>query len=844
MSRIKIISNPYTREVCYKEWSNVDNDWKNVIKSSDRSKLLEIDYTKAFFPFKVWDICDIIKEEYGGDEPIEVEFEGTQNEYCQLSIVCNDEAFMNDIVLKRSNRFLNNANVIFDDIKKNFNIIYPIVLDIMKDDKAIKTSLNKIAKTLDDVIPVCVFGNYSAGKSSFISALIGAEILPCGSEPLTAKIYEIRNSEIEDEAKISCGNISIIVRNNHYEVTADSSNLNISNELEHEVNNTQDKKIDELTRIILRYLNGYKFNDDTDDWNNVIRIEYPFCKKGLIGKSNNKFVIFDTPGSNANTNKEHAEVLSQAMQDFSNGISILVTNYDDYKSEDNAKLSDELLKIEALDNRFTMIIFNKADSEYPEDEDNLDVVLESDAISKMYSSGIFFVSSIMGLGAKNNGEFAGKRFARTYREKCHSFSDSSDEISYMSLYQYNIMPEHIKKEVVEYSKECADIVYANSGLYCVEREIENFGSKHSTYNKCRMVYSFLNDIIDKTNIRIAEQEEALQEILGECEESFKECYIELEKKLDDKTEELKKFYHDDSIKRIIEHVKNTHVINLNSGELTDIDNNFRRKTFEEGDYNSTKSKFAKTRDALREHMEENIQGLLVLDFKESFKITVEDLKNAYNSKDELDERKKELEKESSDQLMKYVVTMYNNCLESVCDLLSNYLSTEWNNIETNFKNEIVSLISNSENLSAQENHELISIIDKFDINDFKKKAESLFDKKRFLKGAILGITIFAGERLDIDSLTDNYNKTINKSIEIMSLRMNSEYYDKFIIWEDELTNEIKAKLTQLNPELSSKASELHSLNERIRELKTNKCNINYAYESVKNDMEWKSTIGE
>lgn len=56
-----------------------------------------------------------------------------------------------------------------------------------------------------------------------------------------------------------------------------------------------------------------------------------------------------------------------------------------------------------------MIIFNKADdADLPEggfSEKQVKEILEYGAIEKMYASGIFFVSSIMGLGGKNDGEF-------------------------------------------------------------------------------------------------------------------------------------------------------------------------------------------------------------------------------------------------------------------------------------------------------------------------------------------------------------------------------------------------------------------------------------------------------
>ena len=128
----------------------------------------------------------------------------------------------------------------------------------------------------------------------------------------------------------------------------------------------------------------------------------------------------------------------------------------------------------------------------------------------MYASGIFFVSSIMGLGAKNNEEFVDRFYRKTFRMQTPAFSDPED-IDYMTLYKYNIMPEQIKQNAMEYSSKNENLVYANSGLYCVEKEIENFGSKHSAYNKCQMVLSFLSNVVQKTNARIGERTSVLKD---------------------------------------------------------------------------------------------------------------------------------------------------------------------------------------------------------------------------------------------------------------------------------------------------------------------------------------------
>ena len=126
-----------------------------------------------------------------------------------------------------------------------------------------------------------------------------------------------------------------------------------------------------------------------------------------------------------------------------------------------------------------MIVFNKAEtSDLPVggfSEKQVKNILEYNSVEKMYAGGIYFVSAIMGLGAKNGGELTDKHYRKIYRSQQEMFSEP-DDMDYATLYTYNIMPEQIKNEVVEYSKVCArdetDLIYANSGLYCIEQEMK------------------------------------------------------------------------------------------------------------------------------------------------------------------------------------------------------------------------------------------------------------------------------------------------------------------------------------------------------------------------------------
>lgn len=51
--------------------------------------------------------------------------------------------------------------------------------------------LTTISQSLQEPMKIAIIGQFSSGKSTFLNALLGAEILPSGITPVTAKICEI-----------------------------------------------------------------------------------------------------------------------------------------------------------------------------------------------------------------------------------------------------------------------------------------------------------------------------------------------------------------------------------------------------------------------------------------------------------------------------------------------------------------------------------------------------------------------------------------------------------------------------------------------------------------------------
>ena len=359
MTEVKIKSNPYDRNISFYTRKQSSDEWVHVNNINNRdSNLIRDSIRKNFFPYKVKEIVQHIIREYAvHGEKTTIVFAGTSDEYKELADVCEE---YEEIELKRDEELLENARDILPQIVDIFYKIKPIV-DTNIEKENVRADIEKdIAKFLDasnDIIPICVLGNYSSGKSTFINALIGLEILPSGDEPITAKIYQIKKSGSDDDTSIEFDHngtkMQIAISGKGYAVAGDD--VELKRNLQKVLNEHSEQSLSEKVNACLTTI-----NEEKESVSDLIEIQIPFGK-GFLGKANNSFVIFDTPGSNAAMHQDHFTILEGAMRNLSNGIPIYVTEYNALDSCDNANLYESIKNISQIDTRFTMIAVNKAD---------------------------------------------------------------------------------------------------------------------------------------------------------------------------------------------------------------------------------------------------------------------------------------------------------------------------------------------------------------------------------------------------------------------------------------------------------------------------------------------------
>ena len=855
MTKIKIVSNPYNRSLAYYIFKEKSNSWEDIKQDSINSRLREDDEEKIFLPFKIKEIIDTIIAEYHvGTDPIELVFEGTADEYEELLNICDDPEVRDKVQLFRSNRVLENARDILDHAKEIFDTVQPIIKNIVKDDEDITKGLFKVSDALKDIIPICIFGNYSAGKSTFINALIGYEILPSGGDPVTSKIYEIKRSGQKDRARVSFAfkgeEFELLFDNKECRISAGNRENALIQDILSEISKIEELSLFKMVNTTIELLNSFEKKDRTTTLiSNVIKIDVPFSENGKLGQSHNEFVIFDTPGSNSNTNMDHEKVLTDSLDGFSNGIPIWVSGYDSIDSIDNAHLCDKLYKIEALDKRFTMIVINKADSvELPGDglgEDAINNIMEYESVEKMYSSGIYFVSSIMGLGAKNLEGIYNDYLLEVFDEKKRKFSDPSAK-SYKKLYEYNIMPEQMKARAIAYSLDCNNLIYANSGLLCVEMEMEQFASKHAAYNKCQMVYAFLKGIIDETGRRIADKTALRERNKKTREQELDTKRSELIKSIRKETQNSVKNYERHSEVLIKDYVTENLVYDRTPEELEEIDQLIAERYEHDGNLSSYERDYEDARINRRKNLVESSRNIFNGNFVESIKnLTIRwvtDSSMVQQKKKSMDSIRQDIDKATSEKTINQVIKDFKKNIIDAQRKLEDVARKHWQENAQAYRDEMVMLINGSDALSEKQRTDISNVILNYQLLQYDDHAEEVFIKTKFRRGNVLGLKFGGSERLNTYKLATIYNNKIRQDIEELSDIINEKCAYSFKQWQEKLQGAIEKRITIYNPELREITEIIRDETEIILELQTNQLTISNSFKTIKEMMEWKELV--
>ena len=852
MYRIKINSNPYKKQLQFSTYNEINEKWEAINNSN--SKLLSEEIKSGFFPFKVKKIVDVIISEYRNkDENIIIEFEGTRDEYNELKSLSLDDDYKNIIIANEPKLVLENARDILPSIKGMFQEIKDLVYESITDKKQVDAEFNRLIDASSDVIPICVLGNYSCGKSTFINALIGYEILPSGSDPITAKVFKITNSLLLDQANVSfeldSKTINISFMDNRYEIDGEIVNTVLLEQIKEVLEDNVNDCLSERVYNLLDLINMFDNEEEHCLISDLINVSVPF-RAGVWTEINNKFVIFDTPGSNSASNATHLKVLKNAMQELSNGLIIFVSKYDTLDSIDNENLFLELNKMDELDSRFTMIVVNQADSvQIPKNHER--ALLRQSVPKKLRSDNIMFVSSIMGLGSKNDCSFINEHCEEIYSEKVSKFNNPNEKF-YKQLYKLNVMPEQLKKRMIKKSEECVNIVYANSGLYCIEDNIQTFANKYSSYNKCQQSLLFLRKIIEITTGEIKQNKKDLSNEKQQSEKKLRKDKKILKQKIENKSEELYSEYKDSYIEEVNNCIEQSKYF-LDKKELDQLEERFYKEE-------KQNQKLGEKQNELQESAS-SIAG----DFVEDAKATFDDLRFDLGVFDDLGKNlsnwgnnivgnisdtiknavdvcqiNQDVKRIGSDRMLEYIKEKFHENIHEFNIEIEYNSKKYWEEKSKEMKDGLCTLITDSEELSKEKRNELSNIVIQYENVKFDNNEKGHFSKKDLTDTFYIDFNFF-NECLNLDK--NKLKSTFNGQMEIEKNKMFKEYgkshNSSFAKWENDLLGMIKENITKYNPSLYELSLHIKELEVKINDLENKNKMLNNYEQELEKLMEWK-----
>lgn len=210
----------------------------------------------------------------------------------------------------------------------------------------IKESLNEILNFVSasqiyqnqKIFNIAVCATMSAGKSTFVNALLGNDYLPARNEATTAKITSVYDNDVQQKM-----------------IGFASDN--------------EQRKIFEISGDINR--------EKIDDWNLNPKVEHIYLQSDLDSISSSKVVcaIHDTPGTNNSENSNHKKITMDFLESQKLDMIIFVANATQLKTTDEKKLLSEIYEnVVSKKNIPVLFVLNKADR-FDSEKENLSEII-------------------------------------------------------------------------------------------------------------------------------------------------------------------------------------------------------------------------------------------------------------------------------------------------------------------------------------------------------------------------------------------------------------------------------------------------------------------------------------
>lgn len=341
-----------------------------------------------------------------------------------------------------------------------------------------KAIINRLLQDIDKPMRVAIIGQFSSGKSTFLNALLGKEILPSGITPVTAKVCEIVYGE-EVLLEIHYKNNTIINKPINYLVEIDEvENLRISHY----------KLFVPLDLLkVISFLDTPGFNSqnesDTEVTNTILE-----SVDGIIW-----LTLIDNVGKNS-----EKEILQTHVKRYAHKSLCVLNQKDRLKSIEEINTSIEYAK-RAFEGFFEEVIAISAKQAI----DSVNLIQKDNGNSTLFNVGI--LSSY----TESNNENIIHNLYSSNKEAQNLFKDSN--IGAVLDFIYNIIrPKAIQSKEYRILRELRTLV------------VREKWKIHKINLAYRELYSILNTFTQKLNFNALQSslEKSFQKLFGSLEIQF------------------------------------------------------------------------------------------------------------------------------------------------------------------------------------------------------------------------------------------------------------------------------------------------------------------------------------
>ena len=400
------------------------------------------------------------------------------------------------------------------------------------------------------------------------------------------------------------------------------------------------------------------------------------------------------------------------------------------------------------------------------------------------------------------------------------FSDPHDE-QYTELYRCNILPTHIKSRSCSESKACDNVLLANSGLYCVEREIELFARRYSAYNKCHQAEMLLRRVIKAATIELQDQKASLEDERRERQEALDRDKTKIRKDIGirARTEEKESFkeYDEQVLKCLSRDQWFTTIDRLKSKELGFTEESGREHGLDDV-VSSERDALRAARDNLATRIRDVAKSRSVDHLKEALADTRDDVGRYRKSRTRRNATQRNVDRQAANQLLAYIRESFTKSFEVMTSDIELRSKRYWSERAAKIRIALYETATGNTALPEDMRKEIGDVIISFQPLALTTDAETIFVKSELEETLrLLNVVVFESDRLDLRKVRNTYNTRMGMAFDTALEEVNEGHAQSFLAWLDNLVAAIYTNTESYNPVLEEHVESIKIKDEQIRE---------------------------